>query len=108
MKKNKAAYRKEMRRVDDLRYVENKTRKYILRMKKAMVSATAFFVVFTIAAADRGCAEMTGQPEMIVPQIRLLEEGRVSITCLAGEFSFSLGEHFNVKELAPKGFSHYN
>lgn len=61
-------------------------RKKIFMLKKVMASAVAFLIVFSIAAVDRNCAQAFGKEEMIIPQIRLVEDGRVKIENFWVEF----------------------
>ncbi|MBQ4339401.1 MAG: hypothetical protein IJC41_00170 [Firmicutes bacterium] len=65
-------------------------RKNILMFKKVMAAAVAFLIVFGIAAVDMNCAQAFGKEEQIIPQIRLVEEGKVKITNFIGEFFIEL------------------
>ena len=74
-----------------MRYEETKERqkRNILRFKKAVAVLTAFFIVFGIAAVDRECARITGQEEKLIPQIRLMEKGRVEITVFSHSYTLN-------------------
>ncbi|MBE6021504.1 MAG: hypothetical protein E7228_07225 [Clostridiales bacterium] len=75
-----------------MRYEKNieLKRKNILMFKKVMAAAVAFLIVFGIAAVDMNCAQTFGKEEQIIPQIRLVEEGKVKITNFIGEFFIEL------------------
>lgn len=75
-----------------MRYFKNMElkRKRALFVKKVMAAVIAFLIVLSIAAVDRNCSENYGLDEKVIPQIRLVEEGKVKITSFIGEFMIEM------------------